>query len=306
MGGSRGHSYELASLYASLRPRSHNAIRYKSHLIFSIFALNANSGWDAVFQQLDLDYTLGEPHAMADWKEGPVPIIHMYGLTREGHSVLVHLHGVLPYFYVPAPHAQFSEDDCESFRLALNVPASSPAALSVSSRSLTECAYGFCQTETVCESRAWSQGTQGLRHRRHRGAEGVHHGLPCRQTEALLAYHDGHASSCARCSRSDFFFLLTPHLQSCAVLTFPLSLLPAGILEAGLVFDGYPNGRTFQTYESNIAFVLRFMIDKKMTGSAWLELAANKYEVVPDDQKVSHCQFELHAKYEPFPHVAVQ
>jgi DNA polymerase delta subunit 1 len=79
-------------------------------------------GWAAVFQQLDLDYTLGEPHAMADWKEGPVPIIHMYGLTREGHSVLVHLHGVLPYFYVPAPHAQFSEDDCESFRLALNVP----------------------------------------------------------------------------------------------------------------------------------------------------------------------------------------
>ncbi len=67
------------------------------------------------------------------------------------------------------------------------------------------------------------------------------------------------------------------------------------------MFDGYPNGRTFQTYESNIAFVLRFMIDKKMTGSAWLELAANKYEVVPDDQKVSHCQFELHAKYAPFP-----
>jgi hypothetical protein len=89
------------------------------------------------------------------------------------------------------------------------------------------------------------------------------------------------------------------------VLTFPLSLLPAGILEAGLMFDGYPNGRTFQTYESNIAFVLRFMIDKKMTGAAWLELAANKYEVVPDDQKVSHCQFELHAKYAPSPQVAV-
>lgn len=71
------------------------------------------------------------------------------------------------------------------------------------------------------------------------------------------------------------------------------------------MFDGYPNGRTFQTYESNIAFVLRFMIDKKMTGAAWLELAANKYEVVPDDQKVSHCQFELHAKYAPFPHVVV-
>jgi DNA polymerase delta subunit 1 len=70
-----------------------------------------------------------------------------------------------------------------------------------------------------------------------------------------------------------------------------------GILESGLVFDGYPGGRTFQTYESNIPFVLRFMIDKKMTGAAWLELPANAYDVVPNNAKVSHCQFELHAKY---------
>ncbi|ELR25172.1 polymerase (DNA directed), delta 1, catalytic subunit [Acanthamoeba castellanii str. Neff] len=180
---------------------------------------------------------------MADWKEGPVPIIHMYGLTREGHSVLVHLHGVLPYFYVPAPHAQFSEDDCESFRLALN---------------------------RRCASHA-----RGAKERKDYVIA-----VAVEQKESIMGYH---------ADKRKPFLRITMAMP-------PLVPAARGILEAGLVFDGYPNGRTFQTYESNIAFVLRFMIDKKMTGAAWLELAANKYEVVPDDQKVSHCQFELHAK----------
>lgn len=72
--------------------------------------------WESVFQQLEMDYTVGE----STNAKSSSPIIHIYGLTREGHSVLVHVRGVLPYFYVPAPHSPFDENDCESFRLALN------------------------------------------------------------------------------------------------------------------------------------------------------------------------------------------
>ena len=34
---------------------------------------------------------------------GPVPIIRLYGCTSKGNSVLAHIHGVTPYFYVLLP-----------------------------------------------------------------------------------------------------------------------------------------------------------------------------------------------------------
>lgn len=32
-----------------------------------------------------------------------VPVIRMYGVTEQGHSVFTHIHGFVPYFYIPAP-----------------------------------------------------------------------------------------------------------------------------------------------------------------------------------------------------------
>lgn len=52
-------------------------------------------------------------------KSGPVPIVQMYGVTMEGNSVLCHIHGFVPYFFVPAPD-KFKDSDCKSFQDALN------------------------------------------------------------------------------------------------------------------------------------------------------------------------------------------
>ena len=35
--------------------------------------------------------------------EGPVPIIRLYGVTRQGRSVMASIHGFTPYFYVSLP-----------------------------------------------------------------------------------------------------------------------------------------------------------------------------------------------------------
>lgn len=32
-----------------------------------------------------------------------VPVIRLYGVTQEGHSVFTHVHGFVPYFYIPCP-----------------------------------------------------------------------------------------------------------------------------------------------------------------------------------------------------------
>lgn len=49
-------------------------------------------------------------------KVGPTPIIRMYGITMEGNSVLAHVHGFTPYFFVPAQPG-FKQEDCDKFKV---------------------------------------------------------------------------------------------------------------------------------------------------------------------------------------------
>ncbi len=55
-------------------------------------------------------------NGMPGAQTGPVPIVRMYGVTQQGVSVLAHVHGFAPYFFVPAPQG-FREEDCSKFRV---------------------------------------------------------------------------------------------------------------------------------------------------------------------------------------------
>ncbi len=57
-------------------------------------------------------------NGMPGAQTGPVPIVRMYGVTQQGVSVLAHVHGFAPYFFVPAPQG-FREEDCSKFRVRL-------------------------------------------------------------------------------------------------------------------------------------------------------------------------------------------
>uniref|UniRef100_A0A669CB67 DNA polymerase n=1 Tax=Oreochromis niloticus TaxID=8128 RepID=A0A669CB67_ORENI len=73
-----------------------------------------------VFQQIDLDYYLGETVAgMPGQSQGKVPIIRMFGVTDNGNSVCCHVHGFAPYFYVPAPNG-FTSAHLVEFQKELN------------------------------------------------------------------------------------------------------------------------------------------------------------------------------------------
>lgn len=65
----------------------------------------------AVFQQIDIEEYI-QPQSP--------PSIRIYGVTQEGYSVLVHVRGFLPYFYVHAPRG-FRQDTCAALRTQLNV-----------------------------------------------------------------------------------------------------------------------------------------------------------------------------------------
>ncbi|XP_052797645.1 DNA polymerase delta catalytic subunit-like [Mya arenaria] len=72
------------------------------------------------FQQIDLDHYIGQHMpGMPGCTRGPTPVIRMFGVTMEGHSVAAHIHGFQPYFFVPA-YPGFSDDLCKPFLIALN------------------------------------------------------------------------------------------------------------------------------------------------------------------------------------------
>ena len=55
--------------------------------------------------------------------------------------------------------------------------------------------------------------------------------------------------------------------------------------------------RGFMTYESNVVFALRFMIDCGVSGGNWVQLPAGSYQLVPPAQAITHCQLEAHVHF---------
>ncbi|KAK2170976.1 hypothetical protein NP493_1118g00000 [Ridgeia piscesae] len=178
------------------------------------------------FQQIDMDYYVGSPLAgMPGASVGVVPIIRMYGVTMDGHSVAAHIHGFSPYFYVPAC-PNFKPTDCAKFRTALN-------------------------TVVLKDMRS--------------NRDNV--------SQAVLAVEVQHKESIYgfRGNRKMPFLKIT--------MALPRLIAPARrLLEQGFQFEGYPL-HGYQSYESNIDFEIRFMVDSGMVGCSWLELPSGKYQL---------------------------
>jgi DNA polymerase delta subunit 1 len=76
----------------------------------------------------------------------------------------------------------------------------------------------------------------------------------------------------------------------------------AAVLEDGITTN---TGRplAFQTFESNVLFVLRFMIDCGVVGGCWVTAKASRYSVSAATgatgcrPKLSTCQIDLHLSY---------
>ncbi|CAG8457220.1 5856_t:CDS:10 [Paraglomus occultum] len=153
-----------------------------------------------IFQQLEVDDYIDSLRR---------PTIRLYGLneSQRGNSVLCHVTGFLPYFYIPAP-AGFKENDVPSLIKAI---------------------------ETVFKN-----------------AIGFGNKLP---------------------------ITIEIHMK-----------------ESSVQF----NGLREITFESNISYVLRFMIDCKVTGANWLELPPGTYKIRESSAKISTCQIEVETRYDQF------
>ena len=64
-----------------------------------------------------------------------------------------------------------------------------------------------------------------------------------------------------------------------------------GIFEQGYLIKGKHVNPL--TYESNVAYALRFMIDTGVVGMSWLTVSHGKYTVRRPTQRKSRCQIEI-------------
>ncbi|KIJ20820.1 hypothetical protein PAXINDRAFT_174244 [Paxillus involutus ATCC 200175] len=75
-----------------------------------------------------------------------------------------------------------------------------------------------------------------------------------------------------------------------------------GLFERGEISfrDFFPLGQPYATFESNIPYILRFMIDTKVVGMNWIEIPAGKYKLLSEGATRSTCQIELNVRWNAF------
>lgn len=186
-------------------------------------------GWDSrevVVNVVDTDYYVTTPtpgfHKSCQDGSYPseVPIIRMFGTTACGRSACIHVHGVIPYFYIDiSTIPDFNIAHCDAFCSALqNIlgPGGNNKFLSV----------------TLVER------------------------------APLLGFHTEQR----------------PFLKIECSLPALVGQARRRIEKEGVAFPALWTGRrTFQSYEANILFELRYLIDSGVNGCDWVRLPASSY-----------------------------
>ena len=162
--------------------------------------------------------------------KGPMPVMRIFGVTESGNSVMAHVHGFAPYFYIRAPN-NFTPKQCKDLLENLN----SKVVLAVE----------LVNKQTV-------------------------YGYQRQQSASFIK-----------------IILCLPHL-------IPIA---SKILTSRNFFGPHFDA---QCFESNIAFVLRFMVDFLVVGCSWIELPSGSYEIRPESQCDSRCQLEVDIAYNKF------
>ncbi|KAL4590455.1 hypothetical protein LXL04_003385 [Taraxacum kok-saghyz] len=190
-----------------------------------------------VFQQLEIDYVIGESHkGLIPNSSGPAAIIRIFGVTKEGNSVCCNVHGFEPYFYISCPPGM-GPDDISRFHQILE------GRMREVNRNNNVPKF-IIRIELV-------------------------------QKKSIM-YYQQHKSQ--------------PFLK--IVVALPTMVASCrGILDKGIQIDGI-GMKSFMTYESNVLFVLRYMIDCNIVGGNWIEVPAHKYRKTAKNLSSSQLEFD--------------
>jgi len=191
-----------------------------------------------LFMQVDIDYYSEVPNPKY-WPglgaETRVPVLRMYGITEGGNSVLAHIHGFLPYFYVPCPEGF---EDATAFGESLEIQLAQAGAREKVSRHVIDVEV-------------------------------------CQRSSLMNWVKEGHSA----------FFKVTLAVPS-------LVSTSRGCIERGFPLVGNRGQFGASTsYETNVPFPLRFMIDMGIKGGAWVKLDSSVMTNGPGGLYPRHTKF---------------
>jgi len=232
-------------------------------------ALDASKS-DLHLQWLDIDMFNGQsltqnpnsnkPKVLGADK-GEVPIIRVYGVNENGNSVVAFIHGYTPYGYFALPEGyelSFKDESEKNTKLgSIRDVLNQSLKNAKSSRS-----KAADEMEDLC------LGVQYID-----------------DHKSIMGYH-------------------TSHTKFLKVYVSMPTLVPTlkRILEEGMSLPGISpistssthnmwqdgQGSSYQPFECNVPFVLRFMIDEDICGAGWLTLPKGTYQF--RSNKVTNCQ----------------
>jgi len=219
-----------------------------------------NNGQDLNMQWIDMDVVTGKPLSknpnaakenILGSKDGPVPVLRCFGVDENGHSVSAFIHGFTPYaFFALPPNAELDS--------SLDETTACTKIRDILNVKLQAAARGASQA---------SDAVLGVK------------------------YFD---------DRKSIFGFDTPHSKFLQVYVALPAFIPSlkRIMEEGTLNlppiintqnDGGMSG-VFAPFECNVPFVLRFMVDREITGAGWLSFPANTYSIRAAGSKETHCQ----------------
>lgn len=220
---------------------------------------------DLNLQWLDIDMIGGSPlaknpnaskKAVVGAKNGIVPIIRLYGVNETGNSVAVFIHGFTSYGYFALPRGHVVDDTDENL-------GKIRAILEQNLRAKLGGQYGK-------GSSSGEQAPACL------GATFV------KNKKSIMGYDPSHTK------------FLKVYVGMPGMIPKLKTIMEDGITLPGILnADGAEVRESiiFQPYECNVPYVMRYMIDRDITGASWLSLPKGTYNLrQSESEKGTHCQ----------------
>jgi len=166
------------------------------------------------------------------------PLVRLYGCTRNGQSILVHVDGYYPYFYFPVSPT-FDESDLKTF--------------------IDEIKKQFEEVSIINVEKV-------IR-------------------EPLMYYRPG-----AKEKYENFLKITLENPKQISMVAKNLYDKLSHIFGTDKLYDNQP-------YESNINYLLRFMVDANLAGGCWIVIPKDKYKLLKENVD-SRCQINISCKIE--------
>lgn len=217
-----------------------------------------------IFQQIDIDHyeTFVENSSITS-------VIRLFGITTNGNSILCHVHGFHPYFYVYTCRRP-DESRLEQFRHMLNEHFRMHIELEINSLSSQQAASTRSPPPPPPLSSPVTQ------------VEYVH-------ARSIYGYFGN--------DRQHYLKIVVANHRAMRQIGFLFEKKKNKLDSMGVYFPGAPGDGDRQIYEVDIDLEIRLMSDLGIHGCSWIELLPSKYKFRSQSEFKSYCQLECDVNY---------